>query len=115
MARQLRTDAQIDAFIDRVIDEARHHASRVERIIKPLSDAVRAQMTKNRDKVAVYERNGNLARTCWVTISGRRYVFSYAYKNKTIELRDRSTRGQVLCSFDNNTSKKTIKLVVDQL
>ena len=114
MARQLTTDAQIDAFIRKVIKKAHHHATNVEHVIEPLSDIVRAAMSQT-DTIEVFERNGKLARTCWVTIGGDRYVFSYEYTSATIELRERTTRGSVLHSFDNSWAKKAIKQAIGSL
>lgn len=119
MARKLNTDddidAFIDAFIDKVIDEARHHAGAVQNVIQPLSDTVRERIDISHDTVEVYERNGNLARTCWVTIEGRRYVFSYNYGEGRIDLRDRSTRGKLRHHFDNESSQDEIASVVAEL
>lgn len=103
MARRLETDAEIDDFMDKVKGEAEHHAGAVQDVIQPLSDAVRQRIDLTRDKVEVYERNGNLARTCWVTIDGRRYAFSYNYHAQCIELRDHSIQGEVRYQFDNST------------
>ncbi|PHR62337.1 MAG: hypothetical protein COA47_04530 [Robiginitomaculum sp.] len=103
MARQLKTNTKIDDFIAKVINEAHHHASAVERVIKPLSDEVRNRLDLSVDTIAVYERNGQLARTCWVVLSGKRYVFSYNYSKKQIVLRDHTLRGRERFSFDNNT------------
>ncbi|WP_140401413.1 hypothetical protein [Burkholderia multivorans] len=38
MARHLRTQKQIDAFIAQVIQQATHHASQVAQIIQPLAN-----------------------------------------------------------------------------
>ncbi|PHR23062.1 MAG: hypothetical protein COA37_10150 [Hoeflea sp.] len=108
MARRLSTDKEIDNFVVKVINEAIHHASAVERVIKPLSDAVRKRIDLSNDSVEVYERNGQLARTCWVTLDGKRYVFSYNYGTKKIELRSGTLRGRTLFSFDNATSQSNI-------
>ena len=103
MARRLHTNVEIDNFISRVIAEAAHHAGNVQSVIQPLSDEVRLRINLARDKVEVYERNGNLARTCWVTIQGKRYVFSYNYQSQCIDLRDHSLQGAVRYQFDNST------------
>lgn len=104
MARNLKTNKDIDDFIAKVITEAHHHAPWVEHIIQPLSDEVRKRINLGQDTVEVYERNGNLARTCWVTIANKRYVFTYDYQGKKIDLKDRTLRGHLLDSFDNNTT-----------
>ncbi|MFM0308364.1 hypothetical protein P0D71_11280 [Paraburkholderia sp. RL17-383-BIF-A] len=113
MARHLRTQKQIDDFIEKVIDEANHHASGVAQIIDPLSQAVLGHQGFSR--LEVYERNGNLARTCWVTVGQNRWVFSYAYGQHVIELRQHSTRGPVVFSFDNQTSAAVLRQQVNRL
>ncbi len=115
MARQLTTNTEIDDFIAKVIGEANHHGIHVHRVIQPLSDEVRKRLNLNIDEVAVYERNGNLARTCWITISGNRYVFSYNYQTKKIELRDRTLRGAMIFNFDNATPLADIAREVGRL
>jgi hypothetical protein len=115
VARKLTSDQQIDHFISNVIHEANHHAPSVNAIIKPLSDAVRARLVLGSDTVSVYERNNQLARTCWVVLNGKRYAFSYNYDDLVIDLRERSIQGQVLHKFSNRTSFATINRIVSQL
>lgn len=115
MARHLETDSQIDDFIDKVVAEAVHHGGAVAAVITPLSTAVRARLNLATDKVEVYERNGNLARTCWVTLNRKRYVFTYNYKNRKIDLRANSLRGTVLFSFNNSSALVTIEQEISQL
>ena len=115
MARQLKTNAEIDSFITRVIGEANHHGANVNSIIQPLSDEVRQRLNLGVDKVEVYERNGNLARTCWVTLGGKRYVFSYNYHAEKIELRLKTLQGAVLFEFDNTSTQADIVREVAKL
>ena len=115
MARNLKTNKQIDDFIDQVIEKASHHAPNVETTIQPLSDEVRKRITLGVDKLEVYERNGNLARTCWVTINHNRYVFTYNYKAQKIDLRDGSLQGTTIFQFDNATSLRTIATEIGKL
>jgi hypothetical protein len=115
MARRLHTNKEIDDFIDQVIDAAMHHAARVAHIIEPLSKAVRSRLNLSVDRVEVYERNGKLARTCWVTVGGQRWVFSYAYGAGVIELRQGSTQGPVVFQFDNHTPAASLHRQVSAL
>ncbi|MGR8964209.1 hypothetical protein [Rhizobium leguminosarum] len=98
----------MDKFIAKVIGDANHHAANLAAVIAPLSNAVRARINLAIDKVEVYERNDQLARTCWVTISGRRYVFTYNYGSGQIDLKVGSLQGALRSSFDNNTPAGTI-------
>jgi len=113
MARHLQTRKQIDDFIDMVTDKAHHHAPGVAQIIDPLSQAVLGH--PGFSGLEVYERNGNLARTCWVTVGANRWVFSYSYGQHVIELRQKSTRGPVVFSFDNQTSAAALHRQVNRL
>ena len=115
MARRLTTNSQIDAFINRIIGEANHHSPRVAQVIFPLSQAVRARLNLAQDRVEVYERLGQLARTCWVTLGGRRYAFSYNYDDKKIDVRERSIQGLLIFQFDNQTTAASIRRVVASL
>ena len=115
MARRLRTNAQIDNFIAKIIDEASHHAPRVAAIIQPLADAVRSRLDLSTDRIEVYERNGRLARTCWVTVSDRRYAFSYNYQDVSIDLREKSVQGKIQYQFNNDTSEGEVRRQVRRL
>ncbi|MCY1220227.1 Integron cassette protein [compost metagenome] len=114
MARRLTTNGQIDSYIASVITEANHHAPQVEHVIQPLASAVRARLGPN-DTIDVYERNGVVARTCWVRIAGARYCFSYDYTNHVIDLRERSLQGNLRFAFDNGTAAAQIRAQVAAL
>ena len=108
MARQLTTNAQIDRYILKVIADAAHHAGDVQNVIMPLSRAVRARMNLGVDTIEVWERSGQIGRSCWVTINGNRYCFSYNYRVGRIDLRKQSTQGALIYQFDNYTSSAAI-------
>lgn len=113
MARHLQTSAQINAYVAYVIREANDHSKQVAQIIQPLANAVLGHQSFSR--LEVYERNGNLARTCWVTVGNNRWVFSYSYAQGVIELRQHSTRGPVVFSFDNKTSSTALQRQVNRM
>ncbi|WP_080425345.1 hypothetical protein [Burkholderia ubonensis] len=112
MARNLRTNAYIDKYIDQVIEAANHHAPRVKNVIQPLSDEVRRNLRLGTDKIEVYERNGKIARTCWVTINGKRKVFTYNYDTGEIDLKAGSLQGQTIHSFDNDSTLGAIGRII---
>ena len=103
MARNLKTNKQIDDFIAKVLIDANHHAPQVEGVIQLLEKEVRARLTLGVDKIEVYERNGKMARTCWVTINQQRHVFTYNYDDKKIDLRAGSLQGPTVYQFDDGT------------
>ena len=114
MARRLTTSKQIDSYVASVIDAAKHHAPQVEKVILPLSNGVRARLGPL-DLIEVYERNGVVARTCWVRIAGNRYCFSYDYTTHVINLRDRGLQGNLRFTFDNRTTAAQIRAQVAAL
>ena len=115
MARKLVTVQEIRDFVVKVQKEANHHASEVEHVILELEHAVLSRINLPIDTFSVYERNGNLARNCWVVLGGNRYAFSYNYDAKKIELRDRSNQGPVIHSFDNTTPSVMVQSVIARL
>ena len=115
MARKLNSKQEIRDFVVKVTAEARHHASEVENIISDLEHEVLNKINLPTDTFTVYERNGQLARTCWVVFSGNRYAFSYNYEKKKIELREWSIQGDVRTAFDNSTPASLVKSVIAQL
>jgi hypothetical protein len=116
MARKLSNDQEIDDFIAQVQKAAlAKHGANVRTVIKPLSQEVRKRFVWGRDEIAVLERNGKLARTCWVTINGARYVFSFDGDKKVIQLKPRSTRQSPQATFDNSTSAADIQREVARL
>ena len=115
MARLLTTRRIINFFIVKVIQDANHHAGNVEYIIQPLANAILNRMNFPTDTLEVWDRNGNIGRTCWVTINGNRYALSYDYNKQVINLRHRSIQGNIIFSFDNNTSPQVIRRIVGGL
>ena len=102
-AVHLETVSQINTYINKIHEKAQHHARNVEPIIIPLAKAVLERLDLNHDKVEVSTRLGNVANACWVTISGTEYFFSYNQKTKKIEIREKTTQGKVIWTFDKQT------------
>ncbi len=115
MARQLTTNPQIDKFIAQVICQATHHAPHVVSAISLLEVEVRKRLVLGVDKIEVYERNGVLARTCWVTLGGNRYVFTYNYTTHKIDLKDKSLQGALIYSFTNATTIGAVQTQIRKL
>jgi hypothetical protein len=60
-------------------------------------------LCKGDEPLEVFERNGEMASVAWLKIAGARYALSYSHDDGAIELRRRSTQGDVLGSFTNVT------------
>ncbi|MCF6316588.1 MAG: hypothetical protein L3J30_09960 [Marinosulfonomonas sp.] len=106
MARKLNSKTETDKEFNRIEKEAGHHAIHLNPMLRDLYDYVISRINFGRDQIEMYERNGNLARTTWVTHRGKRYVFTYDYDNKCVDLRDYSIKGTTLESFDGSEDSK---------
>jgi hypothetical protein len=115
MARNLTTQNEIREYVDTVTIAARHHAPNVENIIPELETAVLNRLNLSVDKIKVYERNGNLARTCWITFASKRYAFSYSYATDEIELKQDSLQGVLIATFSNSSNVQSIKTLIQSL
>ncbi len=118
MARSLKTVNEIHNYVSMVTAAANHHASSVASIIPYIESAVLMRLNLSNDDVSIYERNGKLARTCWVKFGGppaRRWVFSYNYNQQKIDLRKGSIQGNVIFQFDNSTPISVINAQIANL
>lgn len=115
MARQLTNNYEIDNFIKHVIAQAQHHAPDVVSVISLLEIEIRKRLILGVDKLEVYERNGVIARTCWVTLGGKRYVFTYNYDTYKIDLKTKSLQGGLIYSFNNSTTIGTVQVQISHL
>lgn len=102
------TDVEIlKRYIDGVMARADHHANEVEEIALALTGAIVWKKDVGKD-IEVMQQEGDTKNVLWVFIGGERYAFSYNHAAKTIEMRERNTRGEVLHSFSNSTPLSTL-------
>jgi hypothetical protein len=107
MAKKAEALDVLSQYIRGVLRRAEHHAGAVDAIVLTIAGAV--LWRKDPDPIEVFEREGNIRNALWVHISGQRYALSYNHDSETIEIREGSTQGQVLASFDNSSSPAEVK------
>lgn len=112
MARRINSLGQLNAYIGNIISAANHHAPNVNLVIPTLQQDVLARFNWVSDKIEVYERGGQIARTCWLTLNKNRYVFTYNYGTGNIDLKRHSIQGRTIATFQNSTSVATIRAVI---
>ncbi len=100
-------------YITGVVDRAEHHANNVENIVLAIAGAI--IWRKDGDPIKVLTREGEMKNVIWLKISGNQYAFSYNHENEQIEIRENSTQGVVLRSFDNATPIDEIKIFFKEL
>jgi hypothetical protein len=105
MSKRLESRSETDDFLAKVLVAAGHHAPGMVGPVRTIYEYVMGQIDFGRDLVEVYERNGDIARTAWVTIRGSRRVFSYSYPRRCILARAHTLRGSELATFAWNEGK----------
>lgn len=91
-----------------------HHAPNVNAIALALLGAV---LWKKDDDAHIEVRTygGSTANILWVTIAGIRYALAYNHKEGCIELRERTSTGEVRFSFTNRTSVNEVRRLFEEL
>ena len=110
-----RTVTDIDVlqeYVTGVMKRAAHHAGRVEEIALAIAGAI---VWRKTGPIKVYEREGRMTNALWITVGDRRYVLSYNHSVEQIEVRRDNMQGDVLASFDNNTTPHDVKKFFEQL
>ena len=106
MARKLKSKSETDDFILNVMKAVKHHAPGMHGPVETIYARMIELIDFNSDVVEVYERNGELARTTWVTLQGQRMVFTYDYDGKCLLLKRDNLRGDTKARFNWNEKKK---------
>lgn len=117
MAIKLNNLQDLNNYIAEVIAAAVDHSPNIKNTIPFLKQTVlfRFIWGSNSYKIEIYSRNGNMARTCWLTLNNKRYVFTYNYTNKKIDLKFKSLQGNLIADFDDSSSLATITNIINNL
>jgi Integron cassette protein VCH_CASS1 chain len=96
-------------YAEGVLGRAEHHAGQVAAIALALLGAIVWRGEPGSIEIKQYA--GNLANVLWVTIAGTRYAFSYNHETEEIEMRDRTTHGEVRHRFSNATPATEVERI----
>ena len=105
MASKINEVDVLQEYIKQLTVKSDHHAKNVNEIIFPLIGTI---VWKKTGDMQVLERDGEIKNVLWVYIGSKKYAFSYNHNKFKIEMREKSIKGKVLFSFDNNTNVKDI-------
>jgi hypothetical protein len=106
MPLELTEVQQLREYLRGVMDRADHHAGNVNEVILAIAGAV--VWRKDDETLEAFAREGQTKNVLWARIGGRRLTFSYNHEEQTIEVRENSTRGRVLRSFNNDDSAAAV-------
>jgi len=105
---KLNDSDKMREYLVGVLKRADHHAQRVEACVMAVFGAVIAYKDEG-TSIEVKELNGEMVNVLWAQINGTRYAFSYNGNEKIIEMREKSTRGPVVISFDDTCTLQQIR------
>lgn len=105
---------ELQQYLTGASDRAEHHAQNVNQVILALAGAV--VLFKDHDEdIRVKTYRGNLANVIWVKINGIRYALSYNHDDESVDIRRNSLQGEVVGSFDNDSTPSEILEVFRRL
>lgn len=113
MPRPISDVQVLNSYLQGVIERAEHHAGKVDEIALAIAGAI--VWRKDPEDLEVLEREGEMKHVLWARIGGERYAVSYNHEASTIEVRQGSTQGTVIQSFDNSTSLTELKQFFQRL
>lgn len=104
---------RLQEYLNGVLSRADHHANNVREIALAVVGAI--IWRKDGDPIEVMDHNGELKNVLWVSIGGSRYAFSYSHADSAIQIRRRTTRGEVLHSLTNATPLSELRTIFQNL
>ena len=107
MPKDIDSILVLKEYVSGVIDKAEHHANNVEEVCLALAGAI--IWKKDAPNIRILERKGEMKNVIWVQIKGKQYAFSYNHEIESIEMREETTHGNAIGSFNNSTTNKEIK------
>lgn len=107
MPRKVDLVGALQEYVRGVIAKAEHHAKRVDEIALAVAGAV--LWRNDDDEIEVMEHKGKMANVLWLRVNGRRYALSLNHITGEIDVREKTTHGKTLASFNNTNSVADVK------
>jgi hypothetical protein len=112
MSRNI-TDLEIlQEYIQGVMDRAQHHANGVDEVCLALAGAI--IWLKSGD-IVVREQDGDMKNVLWVEINDNKYAFTYNHDEGAIDIKNRTTHGNVIARLTNENSISEVKEIFSNL
>jgi hypothetical protein len=99
-------------YLTGVLDRANHHAQNVNEIALAIAGGI---IWKTTDNITVLSKDGEMKNVLWLQVADRRLCFAYNHNNGNIEVREGSTQGNVIESFNNTTPIGDVKNFFESL
>ena len=112
MATTIHNIEILREYLTGVLDRANHHAQNVNDIALAIAGGI---IWRTTDNIKVMSRDGEMKNVLWLQVDNRRLCFVYNHNSGNIEIRDGSTQGIVIESFNNSTSLTDVKTFFENL
>lgn len=97
-----------------VVKRSEHHAPNVKEVVYTLLGMIILFHNKDR-KITVLAVDGETKNVLWFFKGDRRIALSYNHTIDSIEMREGSTQGDVICSLQNATDVSALKSIFENL
>ena len=112
MATTIHNIEVLRTYLTGVLDRANHHAQNVNEIALAIAGGI---IWRTTDNIRVLSRDGEMKNVLWLQVDTRRLCFVYNHSNISIEVREDSTQGIVVATFNNLTPLTTVKTFFETL
>ena len=112
MATTINNIGVLKTYISGVLDRANHHAHNVNEIALAIARGIIWRTTNN---VRVMSRAGEMKNVLWLKVDDRTLCFAYNHDTGNIEVREGSTHGNVIITFNNATPLSNVKTFFESL
>lgn len=106
MAIEINKIEALNEYFNGVMNRADHHADNVNEVVLALIGGV---IWRAEGQFEVKQYGGAPANILWMHVNGKRYCFKFNHETWKIECLEGGHNGNILASFDNQTSLFAIK------
>jgi hypothetical protein len=99
-------------YLNGVLNRVDHHAHNVNEIALAIAGGI---IWKTTDNLKVFSREGEMKNVLWLQVDNRRLCFVYNHEEKSIQVKEGSTHGSIIESFDNSTPLHSVKSFFENL
>ncbi len=112
MAVTIDSTEILKQYFNDVLVRAEHHAKEVKSVALTLLGAV---VWKSQGEIKVMETKIGYGNVLWFETPSGRYAMSYNHKDRKIDMRQHSIKGETLYQFDNNTPQEFITALFESM
>ncbi len=112
MAITVTAIKELQEYFNGIMDRANHHANNVDEVILTLAGGV---IWKSTDDFKVRTYNGEMANILWMYVDNKTYCFKFDHNSGDILVCKDGHNGNVVATFNNQSTATEIKDFFDKL